>query len=71
MLRISYDSSVICDQLDSSAQDEKVTKNLRMLGDRVSELLTLHSYLHVKESLSRGGTWTCSQSSVNTGHNSR
>lgn len=53
VLRISYGSSVICDQLDSPVQDEKVTENLRMLGDRVSELLTLQSYLHFKESLNQ------------------
>lgn len=58
MLQISYDSSVMCDQLGSSdgVQDENIKEYMRMVGDRVNELLALRSYLHFRENSSQ---WVC------------
>ncbi|KAM9350317.1 coiled-coil domain-containing protein 63-like [Symphorus nematophorus] len=53
LLQISYGSSVICSQLDSSegVQDENIIEYLRKMEDRFNELLTLQSYLHFQEKL--------------------
>ncbi|XP_044066414.1 outer dynein arm protein 1-like isoform X2 [Siniperca chuatsi] len=55
LLQISYDSSVICDQLASTGgvQDENIKEYMRMVEDRVNELLTLQSYLHFQDNLSQ------------------
>ncbi|GAA6220038.1 coiled-coil domain-containing protein 114-like isoform X1 [Lates japonicus] len=52
LLQISYNSSEIFDQLSSSdgVQDKNVTEYLKMVEDRVNELLTLQSYLHFQKS---------------------
>ncbi|XP_050927107.1 outer dynein arm-docking complex subunit 1 isoform X1 [Lates calcarifer] len=52
LLQISYNNSEIFDQLSSSdgVQDEDVTEYLKMVEDRVNELLALQSYLHFQES---------------------
>ena len=58
MLQISYDRSVICDQLGSSdgVQDENIVEDLRRAENRVNELLTLQSFLHFQENLDQ---WVC------------
>ncbi|XP_071331825.1 outer dynein arm-docking complex subunit 1-like [Trachinotus anak] len=51
LLQISYNSLVIVNQLGSSngVQDDNVTEYLRMVEDKVNELLTLQSYLHFQK----------------------
>ncbi|XP_070695004.1 outer dynein arm-docking complex subunit 1-like [Pempheris klunzingeri] len=55
LLQISYGSVMVCDQKGSSdeVQDENITEYLRMVEDRVSELLALQSYLHFQQNLSQ------------------
>ncbi|KAI3357284.1 hypothetical protein L3Q82_015738, partial [Scortum barcoo] len=55
LLQISYDGLVVFDQLDSSdgVQDENISEYIRMVEDRVNELLTLQSYLHYQENFSQ------------------
>lgn len=57
LLQASYDS---CDQSCSSdrIQDENIKDSLTMVEDRVNELLTLLSYVHFQEKLSK---WVCGQ----------
>ncbi|XP_073325655.1 outer dynein arm-docking complex subunit 1-like [Pagrus major] len=52
LLQVSYDG---CDQLGSSdsIQDENIEESLKMVEDRVKELLTLLSYVHFQAKLSK------------------
>ncbi|XP_068996665.1 outer dynein arm-docking complex subunit 1-like [Embiotoca jacksoni] len=58
LFRISYDSSVIYDDLGSAdgVQYEEITEQLRMVEGRVSELFTLHSYQNFPKKLSQWDT---------------
>ncbi|XP_036959962.1 outer dynein arm protein 1-like isoform X2 [Acanthopagrus latus] len=57
LLQVSYDS---CDQSGSSdrIQDENIKESLTMVEDRVNELLTLLSYVHFQEKLSKWDSLT-------------
>ncbi|KAG8002794.1 hypothetical protein GBF38_015365 [Nibea albiflora] len=58
LLQICYGRLVTCEQLDSSDrdQDENIKACLRMVEDRVNELLALQSYLRLQE---RPSEWVC------------
>ncbi|XP_041800805.1 outer dynein arm-docking complex subunit 1-like [Chelmon rostratus] len=55
LLQITYDNSVICDQSGSSDRvlDKNLKEYLRMVEDRLNELLTLQSFLHFQEKSSQ------------------
>ncbi|XP_047464127.1 outer dynein arm-docking complex subunit 1-like isoform X2 [Mugil cephalus] len=58
MLQLSFDSSVICDELGSAdgVLDDNIAQCLRMLEDKLIELFTLQSYLHFQQKLSQWDT---------------